>query len=94
MGLVTLSLSDEDFGKLVSGKTQAQRLFMSGKLKVKGDVMKVGYLESNATKDSFLTNNMAGYQDGTRLEESSDEGKVVNDRTHTEMVGPRQNDIP
>ena len=39
--IVTLSLSDEDFGKLVSGKTQAQRLFMSGKLKVKGDVMKV-----------------------------------------------------
>ncbi len=39
--LVTLSLSDEDFGKLVSGKTQAQRLFMAGKLKIKGDVMKV-----------------------------------------------------
>ena len=38
---VTLSLSDDDFGKLVSGKTQAQRLFMSGKLKIKGDVMKV-----------------------------------------------------
>ena len=39
---VTLSLSDDDFAKLVSGKTQAQRLFMSGKLKIKGDVMKVG----------------------------------------------------
>ncbi len=39
--LVTLSLSDEDFSKLVSGKTQAQRLFMAGKLKIKGDVMKV-----------------------------------------------------
>ena len=39
--VVTLSLSDDDFGKLVSGKTQAQRLFMSGKLKIKGDVMKV-----------------------------------------------------
>ena len=38
---VTLSLSDDDFGKLASGKTQAQRLFMSGKLKIKGDVMKV-----------------------------------------------------
>ena len=38
---VILSLTDEDFGKLVAGKTQAQRLFMSGKLKVKGDVMKV-----------------------------------------------------
>ena len=41
---MTLSLSDEDFGKLVSGKTQAQRLFMSGKLKIKGDVMKVYYM--------------------------------------------------
>ena len=38
---MTLSLSDDDFGKMVAGKTQAQRLFMSGKLKVKGDVMKV-----------------------------------------------------
>ncbi|KAI5858216.1 sterol-binding-like protein [Durotheca rogersii] len=37
---VTLSLSDEDFGKLVAGQANAQRLFMSGKLKVKGDVMK------------------------------------------------------
>ena len=38
---VTLSLSDEDFGKMVTGKTQAQRLFMAGKLKIKGNVMKV-----------------------------------------------------
>lgn len=43
--IVTLSLSDEDFGKLVGGKTQAQRLFMSGKLKVKGDVMKATKME-------------------------------------------------
>ncbi|RDL39184.1 putative Fatty acid-binding protein [Venustampulla echinocandica] len=42
---VTLSLSDEDFGKLVAGKANAQRLFMSGKLKVKGDVMKATKLE-------------------------------------------------
>ncbi|CAH0015997.1 hypothetical protein V2G26_008567 [Clonostachys chloroleuca] len=42
---VTLSLSDEDFGKLVSGKANAQRLFMSGKLKVKGDVMKATKME-------------------------------------------------
>ncbi|MCJ1413057.1 hypothetical protein MMC19_007159 [Ptychographa xylographoides] len=42
---VTLSLSDDDFGKLVAGKTQAQRLFMSGKLKVKGDVMKATKME-------------------------------------------------
>lgn len=37
---VTLLLSDDDFGKLVSGQVNAQKLFMSGKLKVKGDVMK------------------------------------------------------
>ncbi|KAL8963199.1 MAG: hypothetical protein Q9193_000511, partial [Seirophora villosa] len=42
---VTLSLSDEEFGKLVAGKTQAQRLFMSGKLKIKGDVMKATKME-------------------------------------------------
>lgn len=35
---VTLSLSDDDFGNLVSGKANAQKLFMSGKLKVKGEV--------------------------------------------------------
>jgi putative sterol carrier protein len=43
--LVTLSLSDEDFGKLVAGTANAQRLFMGGKLKVKGDVMKATKLE-------------------------------------------------
>ncbi|KAI1418538.1 sterol-binding-like protein [Hypoxylon sp. FL1857] len=42
---VTLSLSDEDFSKLVSGQANAQRLFMSGKLKIKGDVMKATKLE-------------------------------------------------
>ncbi|KFX95158.1 hypothetical protein V490_03992 [Pseudogymnoascus sp. VKM F-3557] len=42
---VTLSLSDEDFGKLVAGKANAQKLFMSGKLKVKGDVMKATKME-------------------------------------------------
>jgi putative sterol carrier protein len=45
MIIVTLSLSDDDFGKLVSGKANAQRLFMSGKLKVKGDVMKATKME-------------------------------------------------
>ncbi|KIV96063.1 hypothetical protein B0A52_06643 [Exophiala mesophila] len=42
---VTLSLSDENFGKLVSGKTKAQSLFMSGKLKIKGNVMKATKME-------------------------------------------------
>lgn len=38
---VTLVLNDSEFQKLVAGKANAQKLFMSGKLKVKGDVMKV-----------------------------------------------------
>ena len=42
---VTLNLSDEDFGNLVAGKANAQRLFMSGKLKIKGDVMKATKLD-------------------------------------------------
>lgn len=42
---VTLSLSDDDFGKLVAGKASAQKLFMSGKLKVKGNVMKATAVE-------------------------------------------------
>ncbi|KND89617.1 Fatty acid-binding protein [Tolypocladium ophioglossoides CBS 100239] len=42
---VTLSLSDDDFGNLVLGKANAQRLFMSGKLKIKGDIMKATKLD-------------------------------------------------
>jgi putative sterol carrier protein len=38
-------LADADFQKLIEGKAQAQRLFMSGKLKVKGDVMKATKVE-------------------------------------------------
>ncbi|KAI4152162.1 MAG: hypothetical protein LQ340_003077 [Diploschistes diacapsis] len=37
---VTLQLSDTDFGKLVSGTAKAQQLFMSGKLKLKGNMAK------------------------------------------------------
>jgi putative sterol carrier protein len=47
---VTLSLSDDDFGKLVSGKANAQRLFMGGKLKVKGDAMKATKLNPILSK--------------------------------------------
>lgn len=42
---VTLALSDKDFGELAAGKANAQRLFMSGKLKIKGDVMKASKME-------------------------------------------------
>ncbi|XXH03979.1 hypothetical protein Hte_010388 [Hypoxylon texense] len=47
---VTLSLSDEDFGKLVAGQANAQRLFMSGKLKIKGDVMKATKMQPILSK--------------------------------------------
>ncbi|KGO73394.1 hypothetical protein PITC_085320 [Penicillium italicum] len=43
--LVTLSLSDSDFAQLVSGKANAQRLFMGGKLKIKGNIMKATKME-------------------------------------------------
>lgn len=42
---VTLQLSEADFESLVSGKGNAQRLFMSGKLKIKGNVMKATKLD-------------------------------------------------
>lgn len=75
--VVTFSLSDEDFGKLVNGKTQAQRLFMSGKLKIKGDVMKVGCLMELLPRIPLLTRRLAGYKNGARFEKGPDEGKVV-----------------
>ncbi|KAI9868119.1 MAG: hypothetical protein M1813_006864 [Trichoglossum hirsutum] len=37
---VTLLMSEQDFGQLIAGKANAQKLFMAGRLKVKGDVMK------------------------------------------------------
>ncbi|BCS24372.1 SCP2 sterol-binding domain-containing protein [Aspergillus puulaauensis] len=42
---VTLQLSDADFGSLVSGKVNAQKLFMGGKLKIKGNIMKATKME-------------------------------------------------
>ncbi|KAK3201871.1 hypothetical protein GRF29_164g979240 [Pseudopithomyces chartarum] len=52
---VTLSLSDENFGKLVTGKANAQKLFMSGALKVKGDVMKATKMEPILKKAQTVT---------------------------------------
>lgn len=46
---VVLSLSDVDFQRLVDGKAAAQKLFMGGKLKVKGDVMKATKAEVRIT---------------------------------------------
>ena len=45
MVLVTLVLSDKDFGSLVSGNANAQRLFMGGKLKIRGNAMKALKME-------------------------------------------------
>ncbi|KAF2483510.1 SCP2 sterol-binding domain-containing protein [Neohortaea acidophila] len=42
---VVLTLKDEDFGKLISGKSNAQNLFLTGKLKIRGDVMKATKME-------------------------------------------------
>ena len=42
---MTLSLSDADFQKMVAGKAQPQQLFMSGKLKIGGAMMKANKLE-------------------------------------------------
>lgn len=45
MPKVTLQLSESDFGALVSGKQNAQRLFMGGKLKIRGNMMKAMKME-------------------------------------------------
>ena len=42
---VNLILADDQFAKLVAGKANAQKLYMSGKLKVKGDIMKATKME-------------------------------------------------
>lgn len=42
---VQLILKDADFVKLATGKANGQKLFMNGKLKVKGNMMKATSLE-------------------------------------------------
>ncbi|CDR36440.1 CYFA0S01e01530g1_1 [Cyberlindnera fabianii] len=43
---LVISIGDLDFKKLVNGKSNSQKLFLSGKLKVKGDVMKAANIET------------------------------------------------
>ncbi|CCU83108.1 unnamed protein product [Blumeria hordei] len=43
---VTLKMSDEDFGKLVNATEDPQKLFMSGRLGVEGDIMKATKLRN------------------------------------------------
>lgn len=66
---VILSLSDEDFAKLISGKANAQRLFMSGKLKLKGDMMFVLYLSNLMVFEDVLTGLQESSQDGANFEQ-------------------------
>lgn len=41
-----LVVADEDFAKLVEGKANAQKLFMGGKLKIRGDMMRATRAEA------------------------------------------------
>lgn len=76
---VVLSLSDENFGKMVSGKTMAQQLFMSGKLKIKGNVMKGESLCNEETLHCSLTR-ITSDEDGADIGEGEPaQGEVVDD---------------
>jgi len=73
---VILSLSDENFGKMVTGKTKAQALFMGGKLKIRGNVMK-GKTEDSASQRSVLTCGTTSHEDGTDPVEGPAQGKTI-----------------
>ncbi|KAF9352996.1 hypothetical protein BGX26_009224 [Mortierella sp. AD094] len=50
---ITIDVKDEDFVALAEGKANGQKLFMSGKIKVKGAIMMATKLDSvlNAAKE-------------------------------------------
>ncbi|RKK94622.1 hypothetical protein BFJ68_g15115 [Fusarium oxysporum] len=50
---VTLLLSEKEFGDIFSNKVNPQKLFMAGKLKIKGDVLKVTKLERILKSDQI-----------------------------------------
>ena len=75
-----LSLSDENFGKMVSGKTKAQNLFMSGKLKIKGNVMKgksMLVMSCGMLERRVLTLWAASNEDGTDFGKGSTKGEAI-----------------
>jgi putative sterol carrier protein len=64
-------VSDENFGKLVSGKANAQQLFMSGKLKIKGNAMKVSsVIDPGICCDA--ADSMQGSEAGTHPQEGAE----------------------
>ena len=42
---VEMVMAERDFAKMVEGAVTAQKLFMAGKIKIKGDVMRAGKVE-------------------------------------------------
>lgn len=42
---IVIKIDDLNLKKLINGKQSAQKLFIMGKLKIKGNVMKAGYIE-------------------------------------------------
>ena len=50
---------------------------MSAKLKIKGDVMKVGYGSLSIFKSLSANIRRAGYKDGTCTQEGANEGEAV-----------------
>ncbi|KAL9580047.1 MAG: hypothetical protein Q9212_004727 [Teloschistes hypoglaucus] len=99
----TLSLSDEDFGKMVAGKTQAQKLFMSGKLKIKGDVMKATKMEPVLKKAQIKAKFVLKYNqsDDHRVYTTTSKGRdpMAKRSADTERLGEGEdfgasNDVP
>ncbi|CCH45573.1 Non-specific lipid-transfer protein [Wickerhamomyces ciferrii] len=43
---LVITMKDLDFKKLVEGKSNSQKLFLGGKLKIKGDVIKAANIET------------------------------------------------
>jgi len=52
--ITTLTVADEDFVQLSTGKLNAQKAFMAGKLKVKGNIMLLQKLSTIAEKKAKL----------------------------------------